>query len=77
MSSVPTNAELEEKLRQNMAAPAEASNETGSVKQHSLKDQIEASKYLGRAAITNPFKCIRVQRTAPVGASGTSSKECA
>jgi len=50
MSQVPTNAELEEQLRRNAAAPAEASNETGSVKQHSLRDQIELDKHLANKA---------------------------
>lgn len=76
MSTVPTNAELEEKLRQNALAPAEASNETGSVKQHSLKDQIELSKHLSKTSITNPLKAVRHYRTRPAGASGVTGGSC-
>ncbi|MBL9141883.1 MAG: hypothetical protein JNK53_08455 [Phycisphaerae bacterium] len=74
MSSVPTNAELDDQLRQSIAQPAEASNETGSVKQHSLKDRIDAQKFLDGRAVVNPFKCVRHVRTVPAGASGLGSE---
>lgn len=68
MSSVPTNAQLEDTLRKNAAAPAEASNETGTFKQHSLKDQIELDKHLGRKSVsTNPRKALGFTKILPGG----------
>lgn len=37
---------LEENIRQNAQGPAEASGDAGSVKQHSLSEQIAADRYL-------------------------------
>lgn len=66
MSSVPTNAQLEEQLRQAASAPAEASNETGSVKQHNLKDLIELDKHLaGKSAAANPLGALGLGRVLP------------
>ena len=66
MSNSPTNAELEDQLRQNALAPAEASNETGSVKQHSLKDQIELDRHLTqKAAAANPLGSIGIGKFVP------------
>ena len=70
MSSVPTNSEILDQLRRNATAPAEASNETGSVKQHPLKDQVEAAKFAQSQSVANPFKCLRMTRTAPGPPSG-------
>ena len=38
--------ELDEKIRENAQGPSEASGDSGSMKQHSLKDQIQAARYL-------------------------------
>ncbi len=38
--------DLEQTIRQNAAGPAEVSGDAGTVKQHSLKEQIEADRYL-------------------------------
>ena len=66
MSNSPTNSELEDQLRQNAAAPAEASNETGSVKQHSLKDQIELDRYLAqKAAAGSPLGSLGIAQIIP------------
>ncbi|MBL9149801.1 MAG: hypothetical protein JNM94_14010, partial [Phycisphaerae bacterium] len=47
--------DLENKIRDNASGPAKASNETGSVEQHALRDQIEADRYLAsKAAVANP-----------------------
>ena len=70
MSTTPTDSEIEDALRQSAAGPAEASNETGTIKQHSLKDQMGLVKFNDARAVTNPFKCVRHARTEPAGASG-------
>jgi hypothetical protein len=69
-SHVPTDAELDEQLRQAAAQPAEASNESGSVKQHSLRDRIALARHLASTSVVNPFRCVRSYRTSPAGASG-------
>ncbi len=38
--------DLQETIRENAKGPAKASGDAGSVEQHSLKDQIEADRYL-------------------------------
>lgn len=77
MSSSPTNAELEDALRENALSPAEASNETGSVKQHPLREQIELDKHFSRKAQgTNPFAGIASMRIASGGACPTGSGAC-
>ncbi|MCL2118679.1 MAG: hypothetical protein FWH27_09675 [Planctomycetaceae bacterium] len=41
-----TDTTLEDAIRENAAGPKRAQGDSGSVEQHSLKDQIEADKYL-------------------------------
>ncbi len=38
--------ELTETIEENAQGPAEVTGDSGSMKQHSLKDQIEADRYL-------------------------------
>lgn len=61
--------DLEQTIRDNAAGPAKASNETGSVEQHPLRDQIEADRYLAsKSAVANPKRAIRLTKLVPPGA---------
>lgn len=66
MSSSPTNSQIEDALRESAIAPAKASNETGSVEQHSLKDRIDLDKHLLGKAVVDPFRCIHSKVVEPV-----------
>jgi len=60
---------LEQKIKDAADGPAAASNDAGSMKQHSLRDLVEADKHLGRrdsAKRKNPFKIQRVRTGGPV-----------
>lgn len=49
--------ELEDTILENAQGPAEARGDSGSMKQHSLPDQIDADKYLaGKGALADPKK---------------------
>jgi len=41
-----SDSDLENAIEENAGGPKKASGDSGSVEQHSLKDQIEADKYL-------------------------------
>ncbi|MGL6194429.1 MAG: hypothetical protein ACRC2T_06355 [Thermoguttaceae bacterium] len=43
---MPDEKTLEEAIRENAAGPKTVTSEVGSVTQHSIRDQIEADKYL-------------------------------
>lgn len=43
---MPNENSLEETIRENATGPKMVSSEVGSVTQHSIRDQIEADKYL-------------------------------
>lgn len=60
----------DEILEANLANPAEASSDLGSVKQHKLPDLIAAAEYLDRrkAAESNPTG-MRIMRFVPPGMS--------
>ena len=63
--------DLEDKIRENASGPAKASNETGSVEQHPLPDQIEADRYLAsKAAVSNPKRGLRLAKLVPPSATG-------
>ncbi len=63
--------DLEQTIRDNAAGPAKASGDSGSVEQHSLKDQIEADRYLAsKQASVWPAKALRLTRLVPPGAEG-------
>lgn len=60
--------ELDNTIRENAQGPAEARGDSGSVRQHGLKDQIEADKYLaGKDVVSaNPAKSfVRVKIVPP------------
>ena len=60
---------LEETIRENAQKPAEVSSDAGSVKQHSLKDQIEADRYLAAKEAANSSKRgLRFNKFVPPGA---------
>ncbi len=61
--------DLEQTIRDSASGPAKASNETGSVEQHPLRDQIEADRYLAsKEAAANPRKALRFTKISPPGA---------
>lgn len=61
--------DLEQSIRDNATGPAEAHGDAGGMKQHSLKDQMEADRYLAsKAAIKKKQRGLRLSRIAPPGA---------
>lgn len=61
---------LDETIRSNAQGPAKASGDSGSVEQHSLKDQIEADRFLAsKAAVRSKSRGVRFTKLAPPGAS--------
>jgi len=61
--------DLKDAIKQNAEGPAEARGDSGSVRQHGLKDQIEADKYLAgkEAASKNPTKAFTRVKIVPPG----------
>ncbi|HET6429076.1 MAG TPA: hypothetical protein VFJ30_11725 [Phycisphaerae bacterium] len=61
--------DLKDAIKQNAEGPAEARGDSGSVRQHGLKDQIEADKYLAGkdAASKNPAKAFTRVKIVPPG----------
>lgn len=61
--------DLKDKIKENAEGPAEARGDSGSVRQHSLADQIEADKYLAskEAASKNPAKAFTRVKIVPSG----------
>ena len=61
--------DLKDAIKQNAEGPAEARGDSGSVRQHGLKDQIEADKYLaGKEAVSkNPAKGFTRVKIVPPG----------
>ena len=61
--------DLEDNIRDNAKAPARASNDSGSMEQHNLKDQIEADKYLAsKAATKSKTRGLRFNKLVPPSA---------
>ena len=59
---------LDSTIRENAAGPESASADGVQVKQHSLRDQIEADKYLaGKDARRNPAKAFTRVKVVPPG----------
>ena len=59
---------LEQSIRDNAAGPAKAAGDSGSVEQHSLKDQIEADRYLAsKNAARKPGLGIKFAKIVPPG----------
>ena len=56
--------ELDSTIRENAQGPAEARGDSGSVREHGLKDQVEADKHLaGKDAVAkNPAKVLTAGR---------------
>ena len=60
---------LDQSIAENAAGPKKAQGDSGSVEQHSLKDQIEADRYLAsKEAARRRDRGLRMSRTAPPGA---------
>lgn len=61
--------ELSEVIRENAEGPAEVVGDSGSMKQHPLKDQVEADRYLSskRASRASGLG-VRVSKLVPPGA---------
>ena len=61
--------ELTETIEENAQGPAEVSGDSGSMKQHSLKDQIEADRYLNSKQASRASGLgVRVSKLVPPGA---------
>jgi hypothetical protein len=61
---------LDDAIRENAQGPAEAHGDSGGVKQHSLKDQIEADRFLAsKQAVKSKSRGVRFTKMAPPGAS--------
>ena len=65
-----TEESLEQSIRDNAQGPAEAHGDSGGVKQHPLKDQIEADRFLAsKQAVNSKGRGVRFSKIAPPGAS--------
>lgn len=65
------SSNLEQAIRDNAAGPKRAQGDAGSVEQHSLKDQIEADRYISSKEVaSNPAKAVQFTRLVPPGAGG-------
>lgn len=63
--------DLDQSIAENAAGPKRAQGDAGSVDQHSLKDQIDADRYLAsKQAAARPARAIRLTRLVPPGAAG-------
>lgn len=61
--------DLTEAIRDNAQGPAEARGDSGSMRQHSLRDQIAADRYLAsKRAQAGNLLGIRLMRIVPPGA---------
>lgn len=61
---------LDDAIRENAQGPAEAHGDAGGVKQHSLKDQIEADRFLAsKQAMKSKSRGVRFTKVRPPGAS--------
>lgn len=61
--------DLTQTIRDNAAAPAEATVDGRSAKQHPLPDQIEADRYLASKSAAKKKLGIRMSKVIPPGAS--------
>jgi len=65
------SSNLEQAIRDNAAGPKRAQGDAGSVEQHSLKDVVEADRYISSKEVaSNPVKAVRFTRLVPPGAGG-------
>jgi len=58
---------IEQAIRDNLAGPRRAQGDSGSIEQHSLKEMIEADKYLSAKSATRRRVPFRVLRISPPG----------
>ena len=62
--------DLDDTIRENAQGPSEASGDSGSMKQHALREQIEADRYLNsKEASRSKSLGIRTTKLVPPGAS--------
>ncbi len=62
---------LDQSIQDNARNPKRASGDAGSVEQHSLKDQIEADRYLAsKEAAKAKNRGVRFSKMVPPGAAG-------
>lgn len=62
--------DLSTKIEANLLAPASASNDSGTMAQHTLRDQIEALKFFeNRKAISGKNRGLLFSKCVPPGAS--------
>lgn len=62
---------LDDAIRENAGGPKRASGDAGSVEQHSLKDQIEADRYLNsKNATKNKNLGVKITKLVPPGTTG-------
>jgi len=63
------SSDLSQPITDNAAGPKRAQGDSGSVEQHSLKDQIEADRYLAsKKAANQKSRGLRMNRLSPPGA---------
>ena len=59
---------LDDTIRQNAQGPAEVSSDAGTVKQHSLNEQLEVDKYLSaKEAVKKKERGLRFNKLVPPG----------
>ncbi len=62
--------EMKEAIEKNAQGPQSAKGDLGEVRQHSLKDQVEADRYLAsRKARAKPTQALRFSKLTPPGAA--------
>jgi hypothetical protein len=62
--------DLDQTIRENAQGPAEAHGDSGGVKQHSLKDQIEADRFLAsKQAVKSKSRGVRFTKISLPGGS--------
>jgi len=60
--------DLDNTIRENAEGPAEARGDSGSVRQHTLRDQIEADRYLASKEAVKSGLGVRFKKLSPPGA---------
>jgi hypothetical protein len=61
--------DVKDAIEKNARSPRSAKGDVGEVRQHSLKDQIEADRYLAsRRARRHPVRALRITKISPPGA---------
>jgi len=59
---------LDETIRENAQGPSQAEGDSVSVRQHDLKDQVEADRYLASKEAVRQGRGFRVRKVVPPGA---------